>query len=175
MSASLHQFSVAAFERALTAFLGVLGKAEAHAGARKFNPDNYLGLRLAPDQFPFVRQVQIFCDHAKNGSFRLASVEAPRLADDEATLAALRARIETTLGLLRGLDPASVDAGAEREIVFPIGPDRKVRMPGASYLAHFALPNFYFHLTTAYDILRAAGVDVGKRDYLGTLPDLSPA
>lgn len=150
-------------------------KAQAHAETRKFDPNNYLALRLAPDQFPLLRQVQSLCDHAKNASFRLAGQEPPRIEDREATFADLGVRIETTLGLLKGLDPAAVEAGADREILFPIGPNRKVKMPGPSYLAHFALPNFYFHLTTAYDILRSAGVEIGKRDFIGNPPDVTAA
>jgi uncharacterized protein len=175
MSASLHTFSVATFERSLNALLAVLAKAQAHAEARKFDPNNYLALRLAPDQFPLLRQVQTCCDHAKNATFRLAGEQPPRIEDREATFAELIARIEMTLGLVKGVDPAAFGAGAEREVVFPIGPNRTAKMLGPSYLAHFALPNFYFHLTTAYDILRSAGVEIGKRDFIGTPPDIVAA
>ena len=173
MSVSLFVLSISAFERSLQALKDFLAKAEAHAEARKFSPDNYLALRLAPDQFPFLRQVQTCCDHAKNGAFRLAGQEPPRIEDNEASFAELRARIETTLGLLKGLDAAEIEVGGTREIVFPIGPNRKAKMQGPNYLAHFVLPNFYFHLTTAYDILRAAGVELGKRDFLGTPRDVT--
>ncbi len=175
MSLSLYQSSVPVFERSLAAFLAILEKAEAHAQARNFDPTNYLTIRLAPDMFPLVRQVQSFCDHAKNASFRLAGAQAPALADKETTFAELRARIQTTLDLLKTIDAKSVDGGVDRDIVFPIGPSSKVSMQGANYLLHFALPNFYFHLTTAYDILRSAGVEIGKRDFLGAVPGISPA
>jgi uncharacterized protein len=172
MAASLYTLTVPAFERSLNALLAVLAKAGAHAEARKFDANNYVGLRLAPDQFSLVRQVQSTCDHAKNTVYRLAGQEPPRVEDKETTFAELSARIEMTLSLLKSVDKAAIDAGAEREIAFPIGPSRKVKMPGPSYLANFALPNFYFHLTTAFDILRAAGVEIGKRDFIGNPPDV---
>ncbi len=175
MSLSLYQSSVAVFERCLTAFLGILDKAEAHANARKFDPTNYLGLRLAPDMFPLVRQVQSMCDNAKNGSSRLAGVTAPAFEDKEATFAELRDRIRRTLDHLKTLDPKAIDAAGDRDVVFPAGPSAKFRMQGANYLVHYVLPNFYFHLTTAYDILRGAGVEVGKRDFLGAVPGIEPA
>ena len=175
MSISLYQSSVPVFERSLTAFLGILDKAEAHAEARKFDAMNYLALRLAPDMWPLTRQIQAFCDHAKNASFRLAGIDPPVIDNKETTIAELRARIKTTLDHLKTIDAEAVDAGADRNVVFPVGPTRKMKMQGADYLLHFALPNFYFHLTTAYDILRSAGVQIGKRDFLGAVPGMSPA
>jgi uncharacterized protein len=175
MSLSLYQSSVPVFERSLVAFLGILDKAEAHAQTRKFDPTNYLSIRLAPDMLPLTRQIQTFCDHAKNASFRLAGVQAPRIEDNETTFAELRARIEATLGHLKAIDAKAVDAGADREVVIPVGPNTRLKSQGANYLMHFALPNFYFHLTTAYDILRSAGVEIGKRDFLGAVPNVSPA
>ncbi len=175
MSLSLYQSSVPVFERGLGSFLAVLDKAEAHAKARKFDPANYLAIRLAPDMFPLTRQIQTFCDHAKNASFRLAGAAAPVIEDKEKTIEELRARIETTLGRLKTIDAKAVDAAVDREIVIPIGPTNKIKMQGANYLMHFALPNFYFHLTTAYDILRSAGVEIGKRDFLGAVPGAAPA
>lgn len=175
MSLSLYQSSVPVFERSLAAFLGILDKAEQHAQARKFDPTNYLAIRLAPDMFPLTRQIQTFCDHAKNAPFRLAGAQPPVIADKETTFAELRARIQTTLDHLKTVDVDAIDAGADREIVLPIGPSRQMKMHGAEYLMHFALPNFYFHLTTAYDILRSAGVEIGKGDFLGAVPRISPA
>ena len=175
MSLSLYQSSVPVFERSLAAFLGILDKAEAHAEARKFDPTNYLAIRLAPDMFPLTRQIQAFCDSAKITSFRLAGAQPPAIADTETTLAELRARIQTTLDLLNAVDGKVVDAGADRDVVFPLGPNLKMKMRAADYLVHFALPNFYFHLATAYDILRFAGVEIGKRDFLGAIPGMSPA
>ena len=169
MSLSLHQSSVMTFERCLTAFLAILDKAEAHAKTRKFDPANYLSLRLAPDMWPLSRQIQAFCDHAKNATFRLAAAEPPVIENKETTIAELRQRIEATLTLLKSADARAIDASDEREIVIPLG-ENKFRMQGANYLLHFILPNFYFHLTTAYDILRSAGVEIGKRDFLGVVP-----
>ena len=175
MSLSLYQSSVASFERCLNAFLVILDRAEAHAKARKFDPTNYLGLRVAPDMFPLVRQVQTFCDNAKNATSRLAGVAAPVFEDKEATFAELRERVVRTLDYLKTLDPSAIDAAGSREIVFPAGPSMKFRMLGGNYLVHYVLPNFYFHLTTAYDILRGAGVEIGKRDFLGAVPGIEPA
>jgi uncharacterized protein len=174
MALTVYQSSVPTFERSLNAFLGILEKAEAHAKARKFDSAQYLAVRLSPDMFPFSRQVQTFCDHAKNGSFRLAGQTPPAIEDNEKTLADLEARIRTTLEILKSLDPASLEGAAERTIVFPVGQTR-MKMPGADYLVHFVIPNFYFHLTTAYDILRASGVELGKRSFLGAVPEIAPA
>jgi uncharacterized protein len=171
MSLSLYQSSVPVYERGLNAFLAILDKAEEHAAARKFNPDNYLGMRLSPDMYPLVRQVQSFCDHAKNSSFRLAAKDPPVKEDKETTIAELRERIHATLGMLKSIDPKEMEGAETREMVIPAGPN-KLKLPGADYLLHFAMPNFYFHLTTAYDILRASGVEIGKRNFMGEVPNL---
>lgn len=171
MSLSVYQSSVPVYERSLNAFLAILDKAGEHARARKFDPNNYLAMRLSPDMYPFVRQVQSFCDHAKNSSFRLAAKDPPIKQDKEASIAELRERIEATLGLLKSIDAKAMEGAESREIVIPAGAN-KLKMPGADYLLHFALPNFYFHLTTAYDILRASGVEIGKRDFIGAVPNL---
>ena len=157
----------------MTAFLAILDKAAQHAVEAKFDPAVYATLRLRPNMLAFPRQVQVFCDQAKNGAGRLAGVEPPRFEDNETTLDELKARIEKTLAFVRSLDKAALEAGAEREIVFPIGPSIKAKMRGRDYLLHYVLPNYYFHLTTAYDLLRFAGVDIGKRDYLGQVPGLT--
>jgi hypothetical protein len=174
MSLSVYQSAIPVFEVALSAFSAILDKAAAHAAARKFDPSVYLTMRLRPDMLAFVRQVQIFCDNAKNGSARLAGVQAPLFADDEASLDALKARIQKTLDFLKTIDAKAIEEGADREIVFAVGPN-KMKMQGANYLLHWALPNFYFHLTTAYDILRYADVEIGKRDFLGAVPGIAPA
>jgi uncharacterized protein len=171
MSLSMYQSSVPVFERSLTAFLGILDKAEAHAEARKFDPANYLSIRLSPDMFPLSRQIQAFCDQAKNGSFRLAGKEPPALEDKETTIGELRKRIQTTLDLVKSINAKAMEGGEDREIVLPLGPN-KMKMQGADYLLHFVLPNFYFHLTTAYDILRSGGVEIGKRDFMGAVPGM---
>ena len=176
MSLSLYQSSVPTFERCLTAFLAILDKAEAHAKARKFDPTNYLGLRLAPDMLPFVRQVQTFCDNAKNASSRLAGVAAPAFEDKEATFAELRDRIAPDARLPEDARRArrSTRRSTARSC-FPPARTSSSRCRAANYLVHYVLPNFYFHLTTAYDILRAAGVEIGKRDFLGAVPGIVPA
>ena len=171
MSLSIYQSSVPVYERSLNAFLAVLDKAEEHARARKFDPNNYLAMRLSPDMFPFVRQVQSFCDHAKNSSFRLAAKDPPVKEDKEASIAELRERIQATLEMLKSIDAKALEGGETREVVIPAG-GAKLKLPGADYLLHFAMPNFYFHLTTAYDILRASGVEIGKRDFMGAVPNL---
>jgi uncharacterized protein len=174
MSLSVHQSSVGVYRVTLEAFLGVLDKALAHAETKKFDPAIYMTLRLRPDMLSFRSQVQNFCDSAKNVSSRLAGVEPPRYEDDETSVAELQARVRKTLDYIATIDEAALDAGAEREIVFRLGPN-KMKMRGDDYLLHFALPNFYFHLTTAYDLLRYAGVEIGKRDFLGAVPGLGPA
>jgi uncharacterized protein len=171
MSLSLYQCSVPVYERSLNAFLAILDKAEEHALARKFDPASYLTIKLSPDMWPLARQVQAFCDHAKNSSFRLAGKEPPVKEDKETTIAELRERIRATLEMLKSIDAKAIEGGETREIVIPAGAN-KLKLPGADYLLHFAMPNFYFHLTTAYDILRAAGVEIGKRSFMGAVPNL---
>lgn len=170
MPFSMSQTALPTFELGLTGLSAVLAKAEAHAAAKKFDSAVLLGTRLAPDMFALTRQVQIATDQAKNGSARLAGVEPPRFEDNETTIAQLQDRIAKTLAFLKTLDRKAIDAAAEREITFPLGPVKKGQMKGDDYLNHFMLPNFYFHITAAYAILRHCGVDVGKMDFLGAIP-----
>jgi hypothetical protein len=170
MSFSMSQASLPVFEIGLKALAAVLDKAEADASAKKIDSSVLLNSRLYFDMFALTRQVQIASDQAKNGSARLAGVEAPRYEDNESTIDQLKARIAKTVAYLRTLDQKQIDASADREITFPLGPTNKGRMKGDDYLNHFVLPNFYFHLTTAYAILRHCGVDIGKRDFLGAIP-----
>lgn len=167
---SMSRATLPVFEIGLNALSGLLDKAEAYAGSRQIDPAVLLNARLFPDMFAFTRQVQIVCDLAKNGGARLAGTEAPKYEDNEQTLADLRVRLGKTLAFVRTLDAAAIDAAGEREITFPLGRQNTARMRGADYLNHFVLPNFYFHLSTAYGILRHSGVEVGKRDYLGAIP-----
>jgi uncharacterized protein len=167
---SMSQASLPVFEIGLGALAAVLGKAKAHVAAKKIDPSVLLQWRLAPDMFPLVRQVQIAADQAKNGSARLAGVEAPRYEDNETTIEQLEARIARTLAYLKTLEPKQIDAAADHEITFPLGPTNKGHMRGDDYLTHFVLPNFYFHLMAAYAILRHCGVEIGKRDFLGAIP-----
>ena len=170
MSYSMSKASLPVFEIELNALSGVLDKGAAHAAAKKIEPSVFVQGRLAPDMFPLVRQVQIACDMAKNGASRLAGVEAPKFEDNEATFDELKARIGKTVAYVKTLDPKKIDASADREISFPLGPTNTGHMKGDDYLTHFVLPNLYFHATAAYAILRHCGVDVGKRDYLGAIP-----
>jgi uncharacterized protein len=170
MSYSMSQASLPVFEIGLNALSAVLDKAEEFAKAKKIDSAVLLNSRLAPDMFALTRQVQIATDQAKNGSTRLAGVEPPRFEDNETTLDQLKARIAKTITFVKTLDPKKIDGSADREITFPLGPTNKGHMKGDNYLNHFVLPNFYFHLTTAYAILRHGGVDLGKRDYMGAIP-----
>jgi hypothetical protein len=174
MSLSIYSATVPVFDRCLTAFLAIMDKASAHAEAHKFDKSVYAGARLRPDMLPFYRQVQIFADNAKNGSARLASATAPAFEDNEAGFDELKTRIHATLDFIRSIDPKAFDGAQDRDVVFPVGPN-KMKMRGDNYLLHNLLPNFYFHLATAYDILRYEGVDIGKRDYLGAVVGVGPA
>ena len=169
MPYSMSQTALPTFEIGLNALSGVLDKAAAFAAAKKVDPAVLLGYRLAPDMFALARQVQVACDQAKNGTARLAGVEPPKFEDTETTLDQLKERIAKTIAFLKTLDAKAIDASADREITFPLGPS-KGQMMGGDYLNHFMLPNFYFHLTAAYAIVRHCGVDIGKRDFLGAIP-----
>ena len=170
MSFSISNASLPVFEVGLNALSGVLDRAASFAADKNVDESVLVGWRLAPDIFALARQVQIASDQAKNGSARLAGVEPPRFEDTEMTIEQLKARLQKTLAFIRTLDAAAIDASADREITFPLGPTNKGQMRGADYLNHFVLPNFYFHLTAAYCILRHCGVELGKRDFLGAIP-----
>jgi len=165
----MSQASLPRFEIGLNALSDILDKAAAYAAAKKIDPSVLLHTRLSPNMFDLARQVQVAADNAKNGSARLAEVEAPRYDDNETTIDQLKARLARTVGYLKTLDRKAIDSSAEREITFPLGP-RTARMNGADYLIHFLLPNFHFHVTAAYAILRHSGVDIAKSDYFGAIP-----
>ena len=167
---SMSRATIPVFEIGLNALSAVLDKAQVYAEAERINPAVLLNPRLFPDMFALTRQVQAACDQAKNGGARLAGIEPPRHEDNESTIAELKARIAKTIAFVKTLDAAKIDGSADREITFPLGPQSKGHMRGADYLNHFALPNFFFHLTTAYDILRHCGVELGKRDFLAGIP-----
>ena len=169
MPFSLSQASIPVFEIHLNALAAILDKAEAFAASKKIDPAVLLRTRLAPDMFDLTRQVQVSTDQARRGSARLAGIEPPSYEDTETTIAQLKARIAKTLAFLKTLDTKQIDASAEREITFPLGND-KGHMKGADYLNHSVLPNFYFHVTAAYAILRHCGLEIGKRDFLGAIP-----
>ena len=168
MSLSMHSASALVFVRMLTQLIQWLDKAEEHATTKKFDPNVLLGMRLAPDMLPLSKQVQIACDSAKFGVSRLAGVEAPKFDDSETTLAELRGRVRKTLDFLQSVPAVQVDGSEGRDITLPRR-DGAIVLKGDAYLKHFALPNFFFHLTTAYALLRHNGVELGKADYLGAL------
>jgi hypothetical protein len=167
---SMSKTSIPVFEVSLNALSAILDKAEAYTKAKQIDPTVVLNASLFPDMFALTRQIQSACDQAKNGGARLAGVEPPRYEDNEKTFPELKARIAKTVAYLKTLDDEKIDASADREITFPLGPNKKGRMKGTDYLNHFALPNFYFHVTTAYGILRHCGVEIGKLDFLGVIP-----
>ena len=160
------QTPVPALIHSLTAMSKILAKAEAHAEARKLKPEVLPQLRLIADMLPFWRQITIACDHAKGMSARLAGVEVPGFVDTESTLAELQDRIAKTVAFIATLPPEAFVGAEDRTIMVKAGP-RELTFPAPQYYAGYAIPNFYFHLTTAYAILRANGVEVGKVDFLG--------
>ncbi len=167
MPLSMHQASAPVFIRALKGLSTVLSKAAAHAEAKGFDPAALLQARLYPDMFPLTRQVQICTDFAKGAVARLAGEEPPAWADEETTLAALITRVEQTVIYVGAFEADRIDGSEERDITLVRRGQSSV-VKGQSYLLDQAMPNFYFHLTTAYAILRHNGVEVGKKDYLGT-------
>jgi hypothetical protein len=168
MSLSLYQASAPRFANTLKNLSALLEKAQAHCEAKKIDPLALTSFRLFPDMFPLTRQVQIATDTAKGAVARLAGVEIPKYEDSEQTIAELRARIAKTVDFLLGVPAAKIDGAADRDIAMKAG-GKDVTWKGAQYLLGHAYPNFYFHCTTAYNILRHNGVEVGKRDFLGTV------
>ena len=158
--------SVPVFTQFLNALSAILKKAEAFCEAKKIEPDALLTARLFPDMFPLRRQVQLACDFAKGAGARLAGIPVPSFPDEEKTFAELQARIAKTLDFLGTLKKEQFADAASRTVTLKIG-GQDMNFPGATYLSHFALGNFYFHLTTAYDILRHNGLEIGKRDFMG--------
>ncbi|MDK6076860.1 DUF1993 domain-containing protein [Massilia varians] len=167
MSLSMYSASVPVFQKMLRALAGVLEKAEAHAQQHKIEPAALLQARLFPDMFPLVGQVLIATDFAKGASARLAGVEVPRYDDTEQSFAELQQRITKTLGYIESLPRAAFDASGERAVTHGAGERARHFERGDDYLTGFVLPNFFFHVTTAYAILRHNGVPIGKRDFLG--------
>jgi hypothetical protein len=166
MSLTMYQVSVPVFIRMLGNLAGILEKAAEHCAARKIDPAALIRFRLYPDMFDFARQVQVACDHARNGAARLAGVEAPELEKTEQSFAELIERVRKTIAYLESLRPEQFDTAETREIAIKRG-ETIVTYAGLDYLLHRVLPNFYFHVTTAYAILRHNGVELGKRDYIG--------
>jgi len=168
MKATAHALSIDIFTSALTNLSGLLDKGATHAAARKFDPGVLVAARLAPDMFPLSRQVQIACDLAKNSAARLAGQEPPRFEDNEKTIDELRARIARTLDYLKSIPPSALEGSETRDIKVPAG-ERSFEFKGLAFIQHWAIPNVFFHVTTAYNILRHNGVDIGKRDFLGPI------
>jgi hypothetical protein len=166
MSLDLYQASVPAYIQILTSLTACLKKAEAYAEVKKFDPSVLVQARLAPDMFPLSRQIQIATDQAKGAAARLANVEIPAYADTETTFAELYARIAKTIAFLKGLSPAQFAGAEDRTITLKVG-GQDMSWKGSIYLFQFALPNFYFHATTTYTLLRHNGVEIGKGDFLG--------
>lgn len=166
MSLSMYQASMPAMLQMLSNLRKLLERGEAHAQARKFDSAVLAGSRLAPDMYPLTRQVMIATDAAKGCGARLSGSENPKFEDTEQTLAELIARVDKTIAYLKSLKPEQFDGSETRAIVIKT-PFAELNFTGEQYLMHFALPNFYFHVTTAYNILRHNGVEIGKRDFLG--------
>jgi hypothetical protein len=163
----MYQASVPGFIRGLNNLSAILTQAEAHAGTRKIDPSVFINARLAPDMYPLSRQVQIATDGAKGCAARLAGIDIPSYEDNETTFAELQARIAKTITFLKSVSAVQIDGSEERKITLKLR-GRETQFLGQPYLLTFALPNFYFHLTTAYDILRHNGLEIGKPDYLGS-------
>ncbi|MSQ97794.1 MAG: DUF1993 domain-containing protein [Xanthomonadales bacterium] len=168
MSISLYQASVPVFRQMLLALGDVLAKAEAHIEAKKVEPAVLLQTRLALDMFPLVRQVQIACDFANSVTARLAAVEVPAYDDSEQTVAGLKARIARTVATLDGMTEAQFAGSESLEIVLRPGTPKEKKLTGRAYLLAYGLPQFFFHVTTAYNVLRHNGVEIGKKDFMGS-------
>jgi uncharacterized protein len=168
MAITMYEFSVPVLTRGLSNLSAILDKAAAHATAKKFDSSVFVQARLFPDMHPLSRQVQIACDTAKGAAARLAGIEVPKHEDNEVTVADLKARIAKTLGFLQTIGAAQLQGAESRniEIKFPNG---SWKFTGLAYLTDFVLPNFYFHSSIVYALLRKAGVEVGKGDFLGAI------
>jgi hypothetical protein len=166
MTVSLYQASVPVFTQILTALSECLKKAESHAEVRKIDPEVLIQARLAPDMYPLVRQVQVATDEVKGVCARLTGGDVPSWPDNEASFGDLQARLKKAIDFAKGFKPDRFNDAEDRDISLTVG-NEKMNWKGAVYLFNFALPNFYFHATTTYLILRHNGVDLGKRDFLG--------
>lgn len=166
MTISMYDTTIPVWMRFLNNLSGLLDKAAAYADAKQIDQSVLLNARLYPDMFPLTRQVQIASDHVKAAAARLAGIEAPKFKDDETSFSDLQARIAKTIAFLNTITPPQLEGSESRDIVLLIH-DTKHEMKGLKYLLDRVQPNFYFHITTAYNILRHNGVEIGKRDFLG--------
>jgi uncharacterized protein len=167
MAVSMYTISAPVFVQILEALSNVLGKAKKHCEENKLDESFFMSDRFYPNMFPLVRQVRAACDHALNACARIADAEGPAFANEEKTLADLQERIATTVAFVKSIKPEQMDGREDKEIVFTL-PSGERRFTGQAMLLNFTMPNFYFHATTAYDLLRHRGVVVGKRDFMGT-------
>ena len=165
MTVSLYKISVPIFVQFLTSLSAVLDKAAAFAEAKKVDPSVLLNTRLAPDMFPLGRQVRAATDHAVSACGRLAGAELPTFSNSEATIPELKERIAKTIDFLKSLKPAQIDGTEDKDITLKLGTNER-KFKGQALLLNFILPNFYFHCTTAYDLMRHCGVELGKRDFM---------
>ncbi len=163
---SLYDSAVPAYLQILNSMSAILDKAEAHAAAKKINPEVLLGARLYPDMLPLTRQIQLLCDHAARGCARLTHSAVPSTPDTETSFAELKQRLATTAAYVKGYTPAQFEGAEAREVSFPVGPNT-MTLTGQQFLSGFSLPNFYFHAATAHGILRHNGVEIGKMDFMG--------
>jgi hypothetical protein len=168
MTLSMHAASVPVFRQMLGSLDNLLAKAESHATERKIDPAALLQARLFPDMFPLLKQVQIACDFAKGVSGRLAGADLPVFDDSEQTFAELRALVAKTIAFISGLDATRFDGSEDREVVLRPDTPKERRFVGQAYLLNYGLPQFFFHVTTAYALLRHNGVELGKKDYMGS-------
>ena len=166
MSVSLYLASVPVYVRQLNGLSAIIHKAIGYCAERKIEPAALLHDRLYPDMLTLLRQVQIACGHAERGSSRLAGLEPPTREGKEASLEDLAARVAATIAYAKSIDPKKMEGMEDRDITFPVG-DKQMTLKGADYLFHFSMPNFYFHVTTAYNILRHNGLQIGKEDFIG--------
>ncbi len=167
MTISMYQASIPNLIRTLKNVVGVLKKGEAHAEAKNIEPTVLIDSRLYPDMFPLARQVQIASDVSRRSAARLAGVEAPNIQDTETTFPELIDRLQKTIAYLETFSADQIDGTEEKDVTVPVGGGETITMQGWPYLSFFVMPNVYFHVTTAYAILRHNGVEIGKRDYLG--------
>ncbi len=167
MSISMYSASVPVFKQMLLALADVLSKAQAHATTNNIDVETLLQARLAPDMFPLVRQVQIACDFAKSVPARLAGVEVPSYEDSDQNFAQLQTRIANTLVILNGFTAEQIDGSEDLEVLLRPGTPKEKKLNGKTYLLSYGLPQFFFHITTSYALLRHNGVEIGKRDFMG--------
>lgn len=167
MTISMYNASVPIFKQMLTSLSAILDKAKSYSDANKIAPENLLKAKLFPDMFDLIRQVQIASDFAKGVSARLAGIDVPPHEDTETSFDELRVRINKTLAFIDSLTSEQINGSEEREIVTQAGTPKEKKFLGQNYLLHYGLPHFFFHVTTAYDILRSNGIEIGKRDYIG--------